>query len=679
MANPTAKTRPTVFISYSHKDEVWKDEWSLNSAYSHKMENWKFGTTAGSRAETNWPPEIEKAIQNRDVAILLISADFLTSNFILKQEVPKLLQRRISEGIRVIPVILRSCAWLQVSWLKGIQARPKDGKPLASMNKSKAEIALAALAEEVIRLVPPSSANLTQDGTHFVPPENIFLAKLPQTDCTFLGREKELKLLDTAWADGGRTHILVLVAWGGVGKTALVKRWIDHIKADGWRGAHHVYGWSFYSQGTKEDRQASEDPFFAHALDWFKIEYDPKMSAWDKGRLLAETLTHERTLLILDGIEPLQYPPGPMAGELRAPGLQTLLRQFAAAGHPGLCVVTTRESIKDLEEYERTDETPTHGVVKYDLGNLSETDGAHLLYRLGVKWSGAAEIHKDDPELLQTSRDISDHALTLNLLGRFLTRAHQGDIRKRDQVKFDKADAKIQGGHAFKTMSAYEKWLTKGGEDGARELAVLRLMGLFDRPADAGCLAALRKEPAISGLTEPLGDLGEDDWNLTLSSLEQCGLISRTYAPQAETRNPELGTGLDAHPLIREYFAKQLSEKNPNAWRAAHRRLYEHLRYTTPEFPNTLEGLQPLYQAVAHGCQAGLQEDTLYKVFVTRIQRGTSSDGFYSTDKLGAFGSDLGGVACFFEQPWSRVSPALTEAEQAWLLNVVSFNLRALG
>ena len=47
--------------------------------------------------------------------------------------------------------------------------------------------------------------------------------------------------------------------------------------------------------------------------------------------------------------------------------------------------------------------------------------------------------------------------------------------------------------------------------------------------------------------------------------------------------------------------------------------------------------------------------------------------------KLGAFGSDLGAVACFFETPWSRVSPALTEAAQAWLLNEAAIRLRALG
>jgi hypothetical protein len=134
---------------------------------------------------------------------------------------------------------------------------------------------------------------------------------------------------------------------------------------------------------------------------------------------------------------------------------------------------------------------------------------------------------------------------------------------------------------------------------------------------------------------------------------------------------------LDAHPLLREYFAKALREQRPEAWRAAHRRLYEHLCATTKDKPEpTLEDLQPLYQAVSHGCQAGMQEEARKKVYWDRILR---ENKFYSTTQLGAFGSDLGAVACFFEQPWSRVSPALTEADQSWLLNQAAFRLRSLG
>ena len=114
-----------------------------------------------------------------------------------------------------------------------------------------------------------------------------------------------------------------------------MKRWLEGVKARGWGGAVQVYGWSFYSQGNGDDRQASEDLFLASAIKRLGIEIAPSANPADKGQALADRLGAGRTLLILDGMEPLQYPPGPMAGELRAPGLKTLLTQLAAADTPG--------------------------------------------------------------------------------------------------------------------------------------------------------------------------------------------------------------------------------------------------------------------------------------------------------------------------------------------------------
>ena len=79
---------------------------------------------------------------------------------------------------------------------------------------------------------------------------------------------------------------------------------------------------------------------------------------------------------------------------------------------------------------------------------------------------------------------------------------------------------------------------------------------------------------------------------------------------------------------------------------------------------------------MAHGCQAGLQQEACEKVYYARITKGNEH---YSWKKLGSFGSDLGAVACFFETPWSRVSPALTEIWQAWLLGQAALYLRILG
>jgi hypothetical protein len=216
-----------------------------------------------------------------------------------------------------------------------------------------------------------------------------------------------------------------------------------------------------------------------------------------------------------------------------------------------------------------------------------------------------------------------------------------------------------------RVLAGFEKWLGPSAE-----LEALRLLGFFDRPADEGCLQALRATPAIPGLTELVAGMADADWHRVLAGLDKLRLI---HARHGETGNQFVET----HPIIREHFAVQLREKNPDAWREGHRRLYEHLCATTNEGDQpTLEDLQPLYQAVAHGCQAGMQQEVCDKVYFTRILRGQEH---YSWKKLGSFGPDLGAIACFFTQPWSRISAVVTESDQAWLLHQAALYLHALG
>ncbi|MCU1349127.1 MAG: hypothetical protein JWO56_2157 [Acidobacteria bacterium] len=498
-----------------------------------------------------------------------------------------------------------------------------------------------------------------------------------------IGREAETEFLNDAWdqvvrGETKRPHIVTFVALGGEGKTSVVAKWAVDLAFHDWPGCEAVLAWSFYSQGTREQLAASSDLFLNEALTFFG---DAAMAgsaagAFDKGRRLAHLVGARRALLILDGLEPLQYAPtSPTPGELKDQGIAALLKGLAANSR-GLCVVTTRYNIPDLRAY------VGKTVEEKRLTRLSTEAGVTLLQSFGVTGSLRRTIPSTDGgtlwnEFEKLVEDVKGHALTLNLLGSYLRDAHSGDIRKRDRIRLSEANAEEQGGHAFHVMDAYVESLANGGKTaddqakGRRALVLLRLLGLFDRPSSAGALAALWEGEAIAGLTEPLIGISEAQRNVALRRLEDAKLL---------TVIREHGSGvlvaLDAHPLLREYFGQRLREAQPEAWRAAHRRIYEHLCATTEDKPDaTLEDLQPLYQAVAHGCHAGLQQDAR-EVYRDRIGRGNE---FYSTNKLGAFGSDLGAVACFFETPWSRVSPALAEADQAWLLNQAAFRLRALG
>ena len=158
--------------------------------------------------------------------------------------------------------------------------------------------------------------------------EKISIARLPVTGSDLFGR----RTISLSWMAHGQTrqiNVVTIVAWAGVGKSTLVNHWLRRLAAEQYRSAQLVFGWSFYRQGTSVGTSTA-DEFVDATLAWFG-DPDPRVgTAWDKGERLAKLVAHRRTLLVLDGLEPLQNPPGPQEGRLREPFLQALLREPAA-------------------------------------------------------------------------------------------------------------------------------------------------------------------------------------------------------------------------------------------------------------------------------------------------------------------------------------------------------------
>lgn len=474
-------------------------------------------------------------------------------------------------------------------------------------------------------------------------PDVWFSPSWPQMDPALFGREEELAELDAAWEDPN-TAVVSFVAAGGIGKTALVDCWVNrHMQPDGWRGAQRVFAWSFYSQGSEEGRQASADPFVDKALRWFGDEEtaDSARSGWDKGERLAELVRQRHTLLLLDGLEPHQEPG---TGRLKDPALQTLLR-FLARRNPGLCVVSTRLELSDLKPHEGV------SVRAVDLDVLSADAGAAYLKQLGV--------NAPAKELKEVVHEYGGHALALTLLGTYVKIALDGDIRKRDQIR-DLATEEIKhGGHARRVMTWYEQLYA-----GKPELDVLNILGLFDRPAEPGAIAAVRARPPITGLTEQVVE--ESKWHYALEALSRARLIRATG-----TDGP-----LDCHPLLREHFGQRLRISNLSAWQEAHNRLYEYYcRLPEEEQPETLAKMQPLFQAVVHACQAGRLEQAL-AVYKRRILRGRY---LFGTMKLGAIGEESAMLAAFFDVPWARVAQGLSDRGRISVQVRATVSMRALG
>src|SRR6201993_1093634 len=447
-------------------------------------------------------------------------------------------------------------------------------------------------------------------------PNRVSIARLPVTGSDLFGREEDIALLDSAWANQ-RVNIVTIAAWAGVGKSTLVNHWLRRMAPNHYRSAELVFGWSFYRQGSSGGT-SSADEFLDAALSWFG-DPDPRLgTAWEKGERLAKLVAHRRTLLVLDGLEPLQNPPGPQEGRLRQPSLQALLRELAAF-NTGLCVITTRLPVADIADHEGT------SVLCRELEQLSSDAGAKLLRALGVKGGEA--------ELRSASDEFSGHCLALTLLSSYLTDAFDGDVRRRDEVSTRLAHDVRQGVHARKVMESYQTWFGEGPE-----LSILRMLGLFDRPTDEQTFRALLKSPAIPGLTEPLTDLRPTEWQTILAKLRRAKLLAR--------EDPHNPGQLDTHPLVREYFGEQLQSQRTEAWKECNRRLYHYYQTLAPRLPETFRGMEPLFLAVICGCNAGLFREALREVYIPRIQRG---DSCFAANVLGARSALLSILTHFFE------------------------------
>ena len=462
-------------------------------------------------------------------------------------------------------------------------------------------------------------------------PKKISVARLPVTGSDVFGREEDIAFLDDAWANKD-VNVVTIVAWAGVGKSTLVNHWLRRMAAKHYRSAELVFGWSFYRQGSSGET-SSADEFLDAALAWFG-DSDPRLgTAWEKGERLAKLVAHRRTLLVLDGLEPLQNPPGPQEGRLREPSLQALLRELAAL-NTGLCVITTRIPVADIADHERA------SAPRRDLEQLSSDAGAKLLRALGV------EGHEE--ELRSASKEFGGHCLALTLLGSYLSDAYNGDIRCREEVSKRLAHDVRQGVHARRVMESYQAWVGEGPE-----LSVLRMLGLFDRPADERALEALLKPPAIPGLTESLTDLQPD--RVANDSYQAKASKTPGWRRSAQSWAYSIRILSFVNTLANSSGVnKQMRGRNAIGGSII---ITERLR---PQLPNSFREMEPLFSAVICGCNAGLFREALHEVYISRIQRGNAH---FAANVLGATGPLLSVLVHFFEHGrWG--SPVETAVEE---------------
>ncbi len=641
--------RPLVIISYCHKDEEWKNRFKpqLDALkMADRIVVWDDRQIDGG---DKWYPVLEQAMSKAAVAVCLISENYLASTFCVKEEIPFLLNREQENNMLFIPVLISPCPWKAFRWLKETQMLPRDGKSIIKDFKDDWAVAFAEVSDLILKKINDPEYSFPAVTVKWTTPDKINIGRLPETGAKLFGRKKELSQLDEAW-ESADTNIISFIAWGGVGKSTLVNKWLEYMAADNYKDAERVFAWSFYSQGTSE-QVSSADTFISEALKWFNDSDPARASAWDKGQRLAGLIQQKKTLLILDGMEPLQSAHEFEKGKIKDQGLAALLRSLALNNN-GLCIITSRENVTDISKYKLK-------VAQVNLEKLSVNAGRALL-RVG-------SVKGTDKELEAAVEQFGYQALAVKLLPVYL-RSFKGH-HISDALKIP--DLNIpddKGRHPRRVIEALSKrFMDKSEGD------LIKMLGFFDRPADIAAIKKIIAEPVIENLTENLCNKGKASLLQAINTLRDENLLARESKHRPDT--------LDCHPLIREHFGDKLEKQNPNAWQQAHARLYQYYKELPKklygkELPDTLKEMEPLFAAVMHGCLAGEHNEAEYDIYWKRIKR---ENEHYSTAKLGAFGADLSCLSNFFETLWDKPATKLTEHRKAVVLSWAGFRLQALG
>jgi formylglycine-generating enzyme required for sulfatase activity len=151
-----------VFICYSHADREWKDRLVRHLKVFERQRELTVWHDDVIEAGADWRANIERAIDTADVAVFLISVDSLTSEFIQSVELAALLERRAQEGLRLVPVLVRACAWESIPWLARLQHRP-SGRALSAGSAHQVDTDLAAIATEIASLARETKGGAAPD------------------------------------------------------------------------------------------------------------------------------------------------------------------------------------------------------------------------------------------------------------------------------------------------------------------------------------------------------------------------------------------------------------------------------------------------------------------------------------------------------------------------------------
>jgi len=143
------KIVPSVFVSYSHVDKEYLNRFRVHAKPLERKGLVDIWVDTKIKAGEKWEEEIQRALSRSAIAVLMISADFLASDFIVDNELPPLLEAAEQEGTKILPVIIKPCRFAREPHLSRFQALNSPDNPLLLMPEIEQEVLWDRLAYEI--------------------------------------------------------------------------------------------------------------------------------------------------------------------------------------------------------------------------------------------------------------------------------------------------------------------------------------------------------------------------------------------------------------------------------------------------------------------------------------------------------------------------------------------------
>jgi tetratricopeptide (TPR) repeat protein len=502
-----------IFYSYSHKDEELckklitalsplRREGLINNWYDRKI---------GPGEE--WRKAIDEHLDKSRVILLLISPDFVASDYCYDIEMGRAMELFKSGKACVIPIILRPADWHYLPFAE-LQALPKDGKPVTTWpDEDEAFLEIAKCIRSIIQ--KPALVCRTSRGAE-LPLNNLPFGR----NLMFTGREELLKQVHEALKKSGRAALSqppAIHGLGGIGKTQIA---IEYAY-------RHIKDFKFIFWVGSENETAIRSAFsqIAGLLNL------PQKDERELGLVVSAVKTwlesHKGWLSIFDNADDPH-----------------ILRDYLPRVHQGKVLITSRASaFGNLARGIEVDEMPLDRAVEF------------LLKRAGIKNPGKADI--------ETAEKICEALgllpLAIDQAGSFLeqTRCSLDDYLESYQKKGIEVlkDPRYKPGeYKYTVATTWAVSFEKLNKENAAALDIMNLIAFF--APDSIPLELLEK--GAESLDKPLKKMVSDSYELNkaLGDLQRYSLVKRRAGENE----------ISMHRLLQAVIIDNLGKDKASQW-----------------------------------------------------------------------------------------------------------------